>query len=78
MDTQGSELLVLQGGLPVLDNFRYIKTEVPDFESYAGCCQLADVSEFMTRHGYAELARRQFAGRRDGGNYYDIVYKKTG
>lgn len=78
MDTQGSELLVLQGGLPVLDNFKYIKTEVPDFESYAGCCQLADVSEFMARHGYEELARRQFAGRKDGGNYYDIVYKKTG
>jgi FkbM family methyltransferase len=78
MDTQGSELLVLQGGLPVLENFSYIKTEVPDFESYAGCCQLSDISEFMTRHGYEELARKQFAGRKDGGNYYDIVYKKIG
>lgn len=78
MDTQGSELLVLQGGLPVLENFRYIKTEVPDFESYAGCCQLSDISEFMSRHGYEELARKQFAGHKDGGNYYDIVYKKTG
>ena len=38
MDTQGSELLVLKGSIPILDNFKFIKTEVADFESYEGCC----------------------------------------
>ncbi|WP_143594022.1 FkbM family methyltransferase [Synechococcus sp. BO 8801] len=38
MDTQGSELLVLKGAIPVLKALPFIKTEVPDFEAYTGCC----------------------------------------
>lgn len=76
MDTQGSELLVLNGSLPILAHFKYIKIEVPDFESYEGCCQLSDVSKFMDEHGYKELVRNKFASRAEGGNYFDIVYKK--
>lgn len=76
MDTQGSELLVLQGAVPTLRNFKYIKTEVPDFESYAGCCQLKDIEEFMFQHGFEELSRNRFASRSDGGNYFDIVFKR--
>jgi FkbM family methyltransferase len=34
IDTQGSELLVLQGALSVLSQMRYVKTEVADFEAY--------------------------------------------
>lgn len=76
MDTQGSELLVLRGSLPILNNFKFIQTEVPDFESYEGCCQLSDINEFMIEHGYKELFRRKFATRAEGGNYFDVVYKR--
>lgn len=76
MDTQGSELLVLKGSLPILQHFKYIKTEVPDFESYEGCCQLKDISAFMQKNGFNELSRTQFASRPEGGNYFDIVYKQ--
>ncbi len=76
MDTQGSELLVLRGSLPILNHFEYIKTEVPDFESYEGCCQLSDINDFMIEHGYKEFSRNKFASRAEGGNYFDIVYKK--
>lgn len=76
MDTQGSELLVLKGAEPILHNFKYIKTEVPDFESYAGCCQLTDIDSFLTRHGYKEFSRNKFAKRTEGGSYYDIVYQR--
>lgn len=76
MDTQGSELLVLQGAMPILQNFEFIKTEVPDFESYEGCCQLGDIESFMQEQGYKEFARHQFATRAEGGSYYDIVYRK--
>jgi FkbM family methyltransferase len=76
MDTQGSELLVLHGAVPVLKNFQYIKTEVADFEAYTGCCQLADINAFMTEHGYRESFRRMFASRTGGGSYYDITYGK--
>lgn len=76
MDTQGSELLVLKGIVPLLHNFKYVKTEVADFESYAGCCQLADIDSFMTQHGYRKLSRHRFARRPEGGSYYDIVYRR--
>lgn len=75
MDTQGSELLVLGGAAPILKTFTYIKTEVPDFESYKDCCQLKDINMFLRNNGYYEFSRQKFASHPDGGSYYDIVYK---
>jgi FkbM family methyltransferase len=74
MDTQGSELLVLKGAGSLLDRFRFIKTEVPDFEAYAGCARLDDIAGFLQERGYAELIRNRFATRAGGGSYFDIVY----
>lgn len=76
MDTQGSELLVLTGAVPILSHLSFIKTEVADFESYAGGCQLSDIDSFMAEHGFKEYYRRTFASRTEGGNYYDITYRK--
>jgi FkbM family methyltransferase len=76
MDTQGSELLVLKGAIPILKGFTYIKAEVPDFESYKGCCQLKDLQLFLDQQGFREYSRHPFAKRRGGGSYFDIIYKK--
>lgn len=77
MDTQGSELLVLKGAIPLLHNFKYIKTEAPDFESYSNCCKLDEINSFMMQYGYKEYSRHEFARRSQGGSYYDIVYKEN-
>ncbi len=77
MDTQGSELRVLQGALLLLPNFKFIKTEAPDFEAYEGCCQLAELEAFLSQHGFREVAREQFASRAAGGSYYDVVYQRV-
>ena len=74
MDTQGSELSILKGTLPILQIFKYIKTEVPDFESYKGCCQLKDLESFLTYHDFKECFRNKFATHPNGGSYYDIIY----
>lgn len=76
MDTQGSELLVLLGSLPILNNFKFIKIEVADFESYEGCCQLSDINNFMVEHGYKEFSRSTFVSRAGVGSYFDVIYKK--
>lgn len=76
MDTQGSELLVLQGAEPVLERFRFIKTEAPDFEAYAGCARIDDIARYLQARGYAELSRHRFASRSEGGSYFDVVYGK--
>ena len=77
MDTQGSELLILKGAISLIKNFRFVKLEVPDFEAYEGCCQLAEVEEFFAAFGYKEYARFKLKQWRQGGGYYDIVYRKN-
>jgi len=78
LDTQGSELLVLQGALQILPAFRFIKTEVTDFESYAGGCQLKDLDRFLAKLEFREVRRRSSYRRHaSGGRYYDVVYQNS-
>ncbi len=76
LDTQGSELLVLKGSLPILHIFKYIKVEVANFESYENCCQLPDIENFMTGHGYKMCSSNKDIPTTKGISYFDIVYKK--
>jgi FkbM family methyltransferase len=78
MDTQGSELLVLRGAAALLGQFKYIRTEVADFEAYRDCCQLADIEAFLSTHGFDERMRKVIARHPSGGGYYDIVYRRRG
>ena len=78
MDTQGSELLVLKGAESILKHFRFIKTEVADFESYSGCCTVDDIDDFLRSHKFRRFSCKRFACRKDGGAYYDITYENIG
>ena len=77
LDTQGSELLVLKGAGDLLNGFKFIKLEVPDFEAYKDCPQVDDIDEFLRPYGFRERNRNRFAIRDAGGSYYDIVYEKS-
>ena len=77
LDTQGSELLILEGCNNIIAKFKYIKLEVADFESYLNCCQLSDVAEYMEKHNFREYSRTKFISNREIGNYFDIIYKKV-
>jgi len=76
MDTQGSELLVLQGAANIINNFCYILTEVADFEAYIGCCQEKDINVFMETMGYIEVERQIQKTKPEIGSYYNILYKR--
>jgi len=76
LDTQGSELLVLQGAEPVLGSFAYIKVEAADFESYVGGAQVADIASYLERHGFTEFRRRKFAEGRGREAYFDLVFSR--
>lgn len=77
MDTQGSELLILKGSGTLLENFRYIKTEAPDFESYVGCCLIEEISTYLAKFKFKEISRTKFAQSKEGGCYYDVVYERN-
>ena len=76
MDTQGSELLVLRGAGEFLPAFRFIRTEAADFEAYAGCCRLDEITEFLMQRGFKPVLRVSIARRPAGGKYYDVVYAR--
>jgi FkbM family methyltransferase len=75
LDTQGSELLILKGAIDILRHFRYIKSEVSDFEAYKGCCQLSELDAFMAEQGFRQKSRYAFAKSPEGGKYYDVLYQ---
>jgi Methyltransferase FkbM domain len=78
LDTQGSELMILKGAAGILPSFRFVKVEVPDFESYQGCCLLAELNSFMESHGFREYRRDPFESAPGLGTYFDVLYERTG
>jgi FkbM family methyltransferase len=76
LDTQGSELKILKGAEGLLSNFKFVKVEVPDFESYRGCCQVGELSTFMASSGFREHSRVAFMHAPSLGTYFDVIYKR--
>lgn len=77
LDTEGTELLVLQGAREALRHFRYIKCEAANFEAYAGSCQISDLDAFLSEVGFKQRGR--FVGRRVAGGrrYWDVLYQRA-
>jgi len=76
LDTQGSELLILQGAMSLLASFRVIQTEAADFAAYCGGCLLTEIGEFLARHGFREVSRHRFARHPSGGSYFDVIFER--
>lgn len=77
VDTQGSELKVLKGAVNLLSHFKFVKVEVPDFESYKDCCQIDELAGFMASNGFRERSRHPITHTPGVGTYFDIVYERT-
>jgi FkbM family methyltransferase len=52
MDTQGSELKVLQGALTLLRKINYIYTEISEDALYEGGCTFDEITEFLKCHDF--------------------------
>jgi hypothetical protein len=76
LDTQGVELLVLKGAVPLFTGLQYIKAEAADFESYRGGTTVAELKSFLGSHNFAATRAHAFVRHPDGGTYYDILFKK--
>jgi FkbM family methyltransferase len=76
LDTQGSELKILKGAANLLSNFKFVKVEVPDFESYKDCCQIGELSAFMVLNGFRESNRHPIIHTPGVGTYFDVLYER--
>jgi hypothetical protein len=61
VDTQGSELLVLQGSETFLDRIRFVKTEAADFEAYENCATVDSIDQFLSGKGFRLIRKDKFA-----------------
>lgn len=77
IDTQGAELLVLQGATRVLRSVRFVKAEAADFPAYEGGCTLDELAEFLGKAGFRETTRHEFAGAEGVGHYYDVLWTRA-
>lgn len=76
MDTQGSELLVLKGAVNSIGYFKFIRTEAADFESYAHCARLEELTSYLGQFRFRLIRSDKFAESPDGGQYFDVLYEK--
>lgn len=76
MDTQGSELMVLQGAEELLPNFSYIKSEAADFEIYKNCATVAQIRAFLEPRGFDLIRQDEFARREEGGACYELLFAR--
>jgi FkbM family methyltransferase len=75
VDTQGTELQVLEGARETLRGVRYVKTELPNFEPYRNCTTERQMNGLMAELGFQEVAREAVAGRATAGTYFDVLYR---
>ncbi|MEK9279815.1 MULTISPECIES: FkbM family methyltransferase [unclassified Bradyrhizobium] len=76
LDTQGSELLVLRGAEDILRQFRFIKAEAADFESYRNCATVDQLCSYLKPFGFQVNREDRFAKRASGGAYFDILFER--
>ena len=77
LDTQGSELLVLRGAKEILRQFRFIKAEAADFESYRNCATVDQLCSYLKSFGFQMKRGDRFAKRASGGAYYDLLFERV-
>ena len=75
LDTEGSELLVLQGAKEILSRFRYIQCEAANFPVRSGCCTLQDLDVFLEKNGFKQTGRFVAQRSPNGGRLWDVLYK---
>ena len=74
LDTQGSELLILQSAATILGGFKYIQVEAANFEAYRNCATVETINTFLRSYGFRLRHKTLLARRETGGEYFDLLF----
>lgn len=77
LDTQGTELFILEGAKEILSGFRYIQCEAVNFEVYTGCCQLPELDAFLSKQGFRQKGRFVTSRAAKGGRQWDVLFERA-
>lgn len=76
LDIQGAELMALRGMGTLVDQFKWIYTEVNKNEVYRGCATIDSVDLFMTAHRFKRVELYNNGGFFDRLGWSDALYIK--
>jgi FkbM family methyltransferase len=76
IDTQGTELRVLNGAQTLLKRTRFVLTEMNAHTLYRGTCQYFEVDEFLRRNGFSLVDITVSFRGDDGIQEYDALYER--
>jgi 2-O-methyltransferase len=76
LDTQGSELMVLKGAVRTLSHLKFVLTEAADFESYAGCAQVDELTAYLRSFGFKLIRSDKQIETPHGERYFDLLYRQ--
>ena len=74
LDTQGSELLILQSAETILGRFNFIQVEAANFEAYRNCATVDAINGFLRGYGFRLLERKLLVRREAGGEYFELLF----
>ncbi len=75
LDTQGTELRILRGGVATLTRTRFVLTEMSAHRHYEDGCQYFEVDEFLRKHGFLLREIVVTYRTREGLSEYDALYE---
>jgi FkbM family methyltransferase len=76
LDTQGSELMVLKGAGRTLTQITFVLTEAADFEAYAGCARVDELTSYLSSFGFKLIRSDRQMESPEGERYFDLLYRK--
>jgi FkbM family methyltransferase len=76
LDTQGSELMVLKGARRTLTQITFVLTEAADFEAYAGCARVDELTSYLSSFGFKLIRSDRQMQSPEGERYFDLLYRK--
>ncbi len=77
LDTQGTELDILKGGVELLKRTRFVLTELNNHHLYKGACQYYQVDEFLRNHSFRLVDLVVTYHTNEEVQEYDALYENT-
>jgi len=77
LDTQGTELDILNGGVELLKRTRFVLTELNNHQLYKGACQYYEVDEFLRTHSFRLVDLVVTYHTNEEVQEYDALYENT-
>ena len=77
LDTQGTELDILKGGVELLKRTKFVLTELNNHQLYKGACQYYEVDEFLRNHSFRLVDVVVTYHTNEEVQEYDALYENT-